>query len=86
MIGASMNGTSKLGSVSSLGAMVMLGLCLARPAPAQIAAQLVLEMNYPKLRVTDQGHYALPGLRQHVGCPEDHDQLGEGITWPLTIC
>jgi hypothetical protein len=57
-----MNGTSRLASVYSvLGIMVVLGLCLPRPAPAQIAgtpqqiaAQLALERNYPKLHITDQ--------------------------------
>jgi NHL repeat len=57
-----MSGTWKLGSVSpALGAMVILASCLARPAPAQIAGtaqqiaeQLALERNYPKLHVSDR--------------------------------
>jgi NHL repeat len=57
-----MNGTPKLMSVyCALGIAAVLALCLARPAlaqiggtPEQIAAQLALERNYPKLRITDE--------------------------------
>jgi hypothetical protein len=73
-----MNRIRKLPAASSaFGIMVLLGLCMPRPAlaqfggtPQQIAAQLALERHYAKMRITDQFlGLSIPGntLGQTVG-------------------
>ena len=87
-----MSGKLKLTSVyARAGAAVIPGLCLPRPALAQIAgtaqqiaAQLALERHYPKLRITDRFlGLSIPDntLGQTVGVAEPAGRAGRAAVF-----